>query len=160
VNTRLRYLVTLAAALLVAACEHPIGIVTPHVEAADMVLADSAGTLLTRTDFNRAWTIDSLVIRDGEPLRLVLTPLDFRGQPIDITGRADLSFRMEAEDPALLQWEPQRDFAWIRPFAAGETRVRFLIWHINHADFVTPWLRVVVRPARAAPTATAPETSR
>jgi hypothetical protein len=137
----------LLLALAAAGCEHPIAIVTPHVEAADLVLADSAGVLLARTEFNRAWSVDSLVLRDGEPLRVVLTPIDFRGEPIDISGRADLSFRMEAENPALLQWEPQRGFGWIRPFAAGETRVRFLVWHVNHADFVTPWLRVVVRPA-------------
>jgi hypothetical protein len=144
--------VLLAATLtvLAAACDHPIAIVSPHIEAADLLVADSTGTLLTRTEFNRAWSVDSLVLRDGEALRLVLTPLDFRNLPIDIRDRPDLTYRMEIEDAALLQWEPQRDFGWIRPFGAGETRVRFLIWHINHADFVTPWLRVIVRPAGAA----------
>lgn len=154
----LRRAATLLLLALAAACEHPIAIVTPHVEAADLLVADSAGALLARTEFNRAWSVDSLVLRDGEPLRVVLTPLDFRGAPIDVAGRGDLSFRMEAEDAALLQWEPQRDHGWVRPFAAGETRVRFLIWHINHADFVTPWLRVIVRPADPPTTASVPET--
>lgn len=142
-----RVLLLLALALLpLAACEHPIAIVTPHVEAADLLVADSTGALLTRTELNRSWTVQPLVLRDGEALRVILTPLDFRGEPIDIGERRDLSFRMEAEDGALLQWEPQRGFGWIRPFAVGETRVRFLIWHVNHADFVSPWLRVVVHP--------------
>lgn len=136
--------------LALGGCEHPIAVVTPHVEAADLLVADSAGALLARTEFNRTWSVDSLVLRDGQPLRLTLTPLDFRGNPIDITGRSDLSFRVEAEDAALLQWEPQRGFGWLRPFKTGHTRVRFLVWHESHADFVTPWLRVVVHPAAAS----------
>lgn len=140
------------AAVTLAGCEHPIAVVTPHIEAADLVVADSAGTVLTRTEFNRSWQVDSLVLDDGRPRRVVLVPIDFRGQPIDISDRRDLSFRLEAEDGALLQWEPQRGFGWLRPFATGATRVRFLIWHDTHADFITPWLRVVVRPAPAAAT--------
>jgi len=147
--------VLVPALLLWWGCEHPLGIVTPHIEAADLLVSDSTGALLARTEFNRSWSVDSLVLEDGNSLRLVLTPLDFRGEPIDIAERSDLSYRMEAEDGSLLQWEPQRDFAWIHPFAPGVTRVRFLIWHINHADFVTPWLRVVVRPGSPAPQASA-----
>jgi hypothetical protein len=130
-----------------SACEHPLGVFTPHIEAADLVVADSAGVTITRTDFNRRWLVDSLVLRDNTPLRLTLTPIDFRGDPIDLRGRTDLSYRLEAEDGALVQWEPQRGFGWLRPFAAGTTRVRFLIWHDTHADFVTPWLRVVIHDA-------------
>jgi hypothetical protein len=129
-----------------SACEHPIRIVTPHIEAADLVVSDHGGRVLAKTEFNRTWSVDFLTLEDGVPLRVVLTPIDFRGEPIEVAGRGDISFRMEAENGALLQWEPQRDFGWIRPFAHGETRVRFLIWHQTHADFVTPWLRVVVSP--------------
>jgi hypothetical protein len=139
------YLV-LACSVALGACEHPIPIVTPHVEAADLVIADSAGGVLARTEFNRTWSVPELVLVDGAPLRVVLTPLDFRGQPMDLSGRQDLSFRLEVRDGALLQWEPQRGFAWIRPFGTGATRVRFLIWHGTHADFVTPWLDVVIHP--------------
>lgn len=135
---------------VMSACEHPLGVVTPHIEAADLLLADSAGALITRTDFNRRWSVDSLVLRDDAPLRLILTPIDFRGDPIDLRGRADLSYRLEAQNGALVQWEPQRGFGWLRPFAAGQTRVRFLIWHDTHADFVTPWLRVVIHDAAAS----------
>jgi hypothetical protein len=130
-----------------AACEHPLAVVTPHIEAADLELRDSTGVLLARTEFNRSWTADSLVIIDGQPLRLVITPLDFRGQPVETAERGDISFRMEAENGALVQWEPQRGFGWVRPFAVGATRVRFLIWHETHADFVTPWLPVRVQAA-------------
>jgi hypothetical protein len=145
----------LAGVLLLAgvasACEHPIGIITPHIEAADLIVADSTGAVLARTQYNRAWLPDSLVVTAGVPLRVTITPVDFRGQFIDVTGRQDISFRMEAEDGALFQWEPMRGFGWVRPFAAGATRVRILIWHETHADFVTPWLRLVIRPAPAAP---------
>jgi hypothetical protein len=155
----LRRWLALPAVLLTAACEHPISVVTPHTEAAELLVADSAGVVLARTQLNRSWSADSLVLRDAVPLRVVLTPLDFRGEPIDLAGRTDVTFRMEAENAALLQWEPQRGFGWIRPFATGETRVRFLIWHVNHADFVTPWLRVVVRPAPARQLTSSAETT-
>lgn len=138
--------VLLLLALLATACEHPLGVVTPHIEAADLLVADSAGALLARTQFNRSWSVDALTLQDGVPLRISLVPLDFRGDPISIEDRSDLSYRMEADDGALVQWEPQRGFGWIRPFGAGSTRIRFLIWHDTHADFVTPWLRVIIDP--------------
>lgn len=145
----------LLALLLVAACEHPIAVVTPHIEAAD-VLVHEEGAPIARTAFNRSWDPESLVLRDGAPRRITIVPVDFRGVPIDVAARADLSFRMEAEDGALLQWEPQRGFGWLRPFGAGTTRVRFLVWHETHADFVTPWLTVRVLPA-VAPSSGTPE---
>lgn len=137
---------SLGLSLWLGGCEHPIPVVTPHIEAADLVVADSTGRVLARTEYNRSWSVEALILQDGRSLRIVLIPLDFRGNPIELSARSDLSFRMEAENPALLQWEPQRGFGWIHPFAVGATRVRFLIWHVDHADFVTPWLPVAVRP--------------
>ena len=127
-------------------CEHPIAIVSPHVEAADLILATPEGAEVARTEFNRQWSVPALELEDGVTLDLVLVALDFRGDPIDLTGRSDLSFRMEARDGTLVQWEPLSTVNRIHPFAVGETEVRFLIWHINHADFVTPWLRLRVHP--------------
>jgi len=135
----------LAAALALAACDHPIGIVSAHLEAADLVVRDSTGAELTRTRFNRAWAVDSLVLRDGASLRVSITPVDFRGAELDVGERRDISYRFDAERAELVQWEPQRGFGWLHPFGRGETRVRFLIWHGDHADFVSPWLRVVIR---------------
>jgi len=142
-----RLALTVTALVAAAACEHPIGIITPHIEAADLLVRSEAGALLARTEHNRTWLPDSLVLYEGQSLRVVLTPLDFRGDEVDVAERRDLSFRMEAEHGALLQWEPQRGYGWIRAFSPGVTRVRILIWHETHADFVTPWLRVVIRPA-------------
>lgn len=156
---RHRLLVFAAAAAMAAAtsaCEHPIGIVTPHIEAADLIVTDSTGAVLARTQYNRAWLPDSLVVTAGMPLRVIMTPVDFRGELIDVTERGDISFRMEAENAALFQWEPQRGFGWIRPFVAGATSVRILIWHETHADFVTPWLRLVVQPAAGTSAAEGP----
>jgi hypothetical protein len=140
----------MAAAAMAGGCEHPIGIVTPHIEAADLVVSDSTGAILARTEVNRRWLPDSLVLQEGQTLRVMLIPIDFHGQAIDIAERRDISFRMEAEHGALLQWEPQRGYGWIRTFATGNTQLRFLIWHETHADLVTPWLRVVIQPAAAA----------
>jgi len=140
-----------------AACEHPIAVVSPHVEAADLIVSDLQGQPLTRTEYNRSWTTDSLVVIDGDPLVVVLTAIDFRGEVIELAGRADLSFRLEAEEGSLIQWEPLEDRGILHPFGIGETRVRFMIWHINHADFVTPWLRLVVRPPPPVEPTPAPE---
>ncbi|HMS01497.1 MAG TPA: hypothetical protein PKE51_00910 [Gemmatimonadaceae bacterium] len=136
---------SLAAALALGACDHPIAIVSAHIEAADLVVRDSAGVELTRTRFNRSWAVDSLVLRDGASLRVSITPVDFRGAELDVGERRDISYRFDAERAELVQWEPQRGFGWLHPFGRGETRVRFLIWHGDHADFVSPWLRVVIR---------------
>ncbi len=132
--------------IALTACEHPIAVVSPHIEAADLIVEDRAGGQALHTEFNRTWSPSALHLRDDEPVKLFLTALDFRGEPIDISDRPDLSFRMEAEDPAILQWEPLNGFGILRSFGVGETRIRFLIWHINHADFVTPWLDVVITP--------------
>lgn len=131
----------------ISGCEHPIGIVTPHIEAADLILRAPDGTEIARTAFNREWSLTSLTLEDDVPLVFSIVPLDFRGQEIDVTDRPDITFRMEARDPALLQWEPLGPINRILPFGAGETEVRFLIWHVSHADFVTPWIRVRVHPA-------------
>lgn len=136
-----------AVALILAACDHPLGVVTPHIEAADLLVYDGSATLLARTEFNRTWSVDGLTLSDGSPLELRLVPVDFRSNPIDVEARSDLSFRMEAEDGALVQWEPQQGFGWLRPFGTGSTRIRFLIWHGDHADFVTPWLELLIQPA-------------
>lgn len=146
-STRARALGGLLATalLLLSACEHPLPVVTSHIEAADLVMTDSLGSELTRTSFNRSWLVDSLLLRDGESLRITLTPLDFRGAALDVADRRDLSYRFEAERAELVQFEPQRGFGWLRPFGRGETRVRFLIWHGDHADFVSPWLRVMIQ---------------
>jgi hypothetical protein len=135
------------AVLVLAACEHPIGIVTPHIEAADLIVFDSAGAVLARTEANRTWQPDSIVVTEGQPLRVIMTLVDFRGELIDVSERGDISFRMEAENASLFQWEPQRGYGWIRPYAPGETQARILIWHDTHPDFVTPWLRLITRPS-------------
>lgn len=148
---RIRAHASLGLVLLLAlgpgACEHPLGVVTPHVEAADLLVHDGSGTLLARTEFNRTWSVERLDLTDGSPLELRLVPVDFRSEPIDVEARSDLSFRVEAEEGALVQWEPQRGFGWLRPFGSGTTRIRFLIWHGDHADFVTPWLELRIYPA-------------
>jgi len=135
-----------ALGVLLTACEHPISVVSPHAEVGDLVLRDSTGTLVARTVVSHRWDRDSLVLHDGMPLRLTIEALDFRGVPVRIEGRAGYSVRFEAERGALVQWEPLTGHGVLRPFAAGVTDARFLVWHGSHADFVSPWLRVVILP--------------
>lgn len=149
-----RRVVSAASALLalaLAACEHPIAVVTPHVEAADVVVRDTAGVLLARTHDNRRWEGGPLVARDGAPTPLVLELLDFQGRPLrDADGRADVALRVEAEDDGRVLWEPLRGRGLLHGLTPGRTRVRVLVWHQTHADLVTPWIPLEVRAAEGA----------
>jgi hypothetical protein len=146
----------LASLVLVTACEHPIAIVTPHIEAADVVVRDPAGALIARTRDNRRWEGGPLVARDGASTPVIVELLDFQGRAlVDATGRADVELRLEAEDDGRVVWEPLRARGLLHGIAAGRTRVRFLVWHQTHADLVTPWLPLDVHSA-ATPTASNP----
>jgi hypothetical protein len=134
---------------LVAGCQHPIDVVTPHAEVADLVVRDSAGLVLARTVDNQRWEGALPAMPDGAQLRLVVNALDFRDVELALESRPDLQVRVEAEDPTLVSWEPQRGFGRISAIAPGVTRVRFLIWHTTHADFVSPWLAVTIAPPPA-----------
>ncbi len=131
-----------------AACEHPIAIVTPHLEAADVLVRDSAGATLARTHDNRRWEGGPLVARDGAPTPLVVELLDFQGRALaDAAGRGDVELRLEAEHDGRVLWEPLRGRGLLHGLAVGATRVRFVVWHQTHADLVTPWIALEVRPA-------------
>ncbi|HEY0931263.1 MAG TPA: hypothetical protein VGE27_15180 [Gemmatimonas sp.] len=144
----LRHTLVVSACLAtLTACEHPIAVVTPHAEVAELMLADSTDASITvRTVDNRSWSGGPLLLCDGQVRTLVPHALDFRGLPVDLVSRRDLDVRGESEDP-LVTWEPLRGRGRLIPLAPGTTRVRFLIWHETHADLVTPWLDVHVRPA-------------
>ncbi len=136
----------LLAALGAAACEHPIAIVTPHVEAADVLVRDTTGALLARTHDNRRWEGGPLVVRDGAPTAVLVELLDFQGRSLAEAGaRADVELRLEAEHDGRVLWEPLRGRGLLHGLSAGPTRVRFLVWHQTHADLVTPWLPLEVR---------------
>jgi len=146
-----RLLTALTSLLMMTACEHPIAVVTPHVEVADLVFADSAtSTLVMRTTDNRAWNQSPLQLCAGDARTLVTQALDFRGVPVDLVSRRDLEIRGESADANVL-WEPLRGRGRLTALASGSTRVRFLVWHLTHADLVTPWLDVIVHPAGACP---------
>lgn len=147
---RARWYPLIALAALLGACEHPIGIVTAHVEAADIVVRDTAGATLARTRENRRWEGGPLRVPDGGALALAPVLLDFRERELDVlAARGDLELRAEAESPGVAAWEPLRGGGRWHGLAPGRTRVRFLVWHGTHADFVTPWLDLDVAPAAA-----------
>jgi hypothetical protein len=136
---------------LAAACEHPIAVVTPHAEVADLVLTDAVTRQeVARTTDNRTWSGAPLELCVDRTRTLLPVPLDFRGAPVDLVSRRDLEVRAEAADP-LVAWEPLRGRGQLHPLAPGRTRLRFLVWHLTHADLVTPWLEVLVLARDACP---------
>jgi hypothetical protein len=148
---RRRVLCALAAIAALVACEHPIAVVTPHAEVADLVFTDSAtAVVVMRTTDNRVWSGGPVQLCVNDVRTLVPQPLDFRGAPVDLVSRRDLEIRGETVDPIAL-WEPLRGRGRLQALAPGTTRVRFLVWHLTHADLVTPWLDVIVHPAASCP---------
>lgn len=144
--TPLRRALLLAAALVAGACEHPIAVVTPHLEAADVVLRSVEGQELARTRDNRSWSGPGPALAAGDSLRLVVRFLDFQGGELDLDTRSDLQVRLEFEDPAAGFWEPLSPGGRLFALSSGEHRLRVLVWHLDHVDFVTPWLDVSVAP--------------
>jgi hypothetical protein len=136
----------LGGVLALAACEHPIAVVTPHAEVGDLVLRGRNGIEVARTQVNRRWSVDSLVVDASTSLEFTIEALDFRGERIAIETRPGFGYRFEAVQGALLQWEPRSGYYRLNPFGSGATEARLLVWHTDHADFVSPWLRIVVRP--------------
>jgi hypothetical protein len=138
--------VLLGCVVALAACEHPIEVVTPHAEVGDLVLRDRSGVEVARTQVNRSWSVDSLVVNATSPFEFTIEALDFRGERLAIESRPGFGYRFEAVQGALLQWEPRSGYYRLNPFGTGATEARLLVWHTDHADFVSPWLRIVVRP--------------
>jgi hypothetical protein len=144
-----RLLALVAGSFAITACEHPIAVVTPHAEVADLVFRDSSSNaVVMRTTDNRSWSTMPLVLCEGDTRTLVPQSLDFRGESVDLVSRRDLEIRGESIGPNVV-WEPLRGRGRLSALAPGSTRVRFLVWHLTHADLVTPWLDVQVQPRSA-----------
>lgn len=142
----LRLALLLSATVAVSACEHPIGVVSPHIEAAELLVRDTTGRLLASTVDNRRWSGGELGLAAGDSVPLVVRLLDFQGKEFGLDSRGpDYSVRMDVEQSSSAVWEPLLRFGWLRAFAPATTRIRFQIWHTDHADFVTPWLPLTVR---------------
>lgn len=131
-------------------CEHPIAIVTPHVEAQDALVYDTDGRLLARTFDNRRWQGGPLEVRDRASLAVVVRFLDFEGTEFALGDRRDLQLRLETETDGVVAWEPLTERGLLHALSPGTTRVRFLVWHLSHPDFITPWIPVSVT-AEATP---------
>lgn len=133
------------AIALLASCEHPIAIVSPHVEAQDLLVRDTTGRLMLRTMDNTRWSGDTLRLWLDDSLPVVIRLVDFRGNEFDLVQRSrDYSIRVQSENAAAVQWEPLRERGWLRAFLPGPTRIRFQVWHTDHPDFISPWLPVRV----------------
>ena len=146
-------IIAVLASALLTACEHPIAVVTPHAEVADLIFADSSSrAVVARTTDNRSWSGAPLQLCVDEARILVPQAIDFRGVPVDLISRRDLEIRGETTTP-LAAWEPLRGRARLIGLAPGATRIRFLVWHLTHADLVTPWLDVIVHPTASCPVA-------
>lgn len=150
--SRLLLLALAALALvLLAACENPVGYQTDHIEAVEVVLRDPAtGSELARTDENRVWTgpmADGIRVGAGQTLGLRVRFVTIEGREVGLSTFAGLSLRADWSLKGLAVHEPLDTLDVLHGLRAGETTLRLMVWHGDHADLVAPPLPVTVTPA-------------
>lgn len=136
--------ITLAVAF--TACDNPVESISTHIDAVEMVLRDSTGNLISATENNVRWKEGSLTSQVGQSPTVRISLVDIRGSEFTLAAHDKHSIRVESEPANLVTWEPFGSYGKLVGLAAGTGRVRFLIWHITHPDFVTPWIPVHVAP--------------
>jgi hypothetical protein len=143
----IRTTAVLASALsLMTACDNPVQSSSSHIEATEMVLRDSAGVSIARTENNVQWSGGVLETRVGVAPIVRISMLDIRGAEFSLDAFTTHSVRVESEPANLVMWEPFGSYGKLTGLAAGSGRMRILIWHVTHPDFVTPWIPVTVSP--------------
>jgi hypothetical protein len=145
-------LVTLALVLTLTACENPIAYQTDHIEAVEVVIRDPATHAeLARTDENRTWTgslaREGLVLAEGESRGLRVTFVTLEGREVELRDLVGLSLRADWSPEGLALHEPLDTVDVVHALRAGQTSLRLMAWHGDHADLVTPPLAVTVTTA-------------
>lgn len=141
--------VALIVAAALAACEHPVALTSAHVEAMEMILRDSTGVEVARTVDNAEWVGGAIRGSVGVPVKLTVSFLDIHGEEFDLSERADASIRVETRVPAGASWEHFGGWGLLHPMRSGTLQLRFLVWHIDHPDLVTPWITLESTPGGA-----------
>lgn len=139
----LRLALAAAALALLAACENPVRPTEGHLEAVDVRLVTTAGDTLAATVENRMWTGAPLRVARGDTLAFRAVFVDFGGRTFTV-AREGFSVRVEAESGGVVQWEPTDAHDRLIGLAPGTTRLRVMIWHVTHPDFIAPPLEVTV----------------
>jgi hypothetical protein len=154
-----------ATACALGACEHPIAIVTPHVEAADVVLRARGAppdVVLARTHDNRRWSGGPLIVADRDGRELAVTLLDFEGRrwpgSTHATTWSCASRRRRRGRSAPGPSCGSRGAATACCTASLRSHPRARARVARHARrLVTPWLDVVVEPTITAARTPTPE---
>lgn len=144
----------LAALLIFAGCSNPIELEeTEHLEAMEVVLRNAHGGEIARSNvINDNWIGGPLVLAAGVETDFRVVWLDFEGHEFTLEGRApEFTLRMTVENQGLLSAEAVDGHARLRGLAGGSTRMRFILYHVNHPDFQSPWLEVEIAGGNAMP---------
>lgn len=137
------YSIITAAFTFSIGCSHPIEILRPHAHVAELGLFEQDTILLAQTVHNESWT-GSIEITALEDHKITVVAYDFEGGVVSLLDHEDIEIRMEVEDQGMAAWEPWDGYGLLHGFRPGTTRVRFLVWHVSHADLITPWLELSV----------------
>ncbi|MEK9501810.1 hypothetical protein [Gaopeijia maritima] len=132
--------VVLSVAAALAACEHPVALTSAHVEAMDVILRDTTGVELARTVDNAEWAGGALQGSVRAPTAIAVSFLDIHGNEFDLGARPDASLRVETRPEGGATWEHFGRWGLLHPTRSGAMQLRFIVWHIDHPDLVTPWI--------------------
>ncbi len=145
-----RSVVLLTSLLVGTACTHPIPLTSDHVEATEMLVRDSAGTTIATTADNLRWIGGPVTTSIDRPLPLRIALLDLQGREFDLTARPGFSIRIEVGDGVSASWEPMGTWGYLHPNKVGETTLRFMVWHGDHPDFISPWMPLLIAASPSA----------
>jgi hypothetical protein len=144
---RTKWLLPALLAFVLGACDNPIDLEeTEHLEAMEVILRNPQGGEIARSNvIDDNWIGGPLVFQVGVDTDVRVIWLDFEGHEFTLEGRApEFSLRLVVEDGGILATEVLDGHARLRGLAPGETRMRYVIYHVDHPDFQSPWVDVAV----------------
>jgi hypothetical protein len=134
-----------AAGFALAACENPVRPGGEHLAATETFLRALDGAQVARTVENERWEVAPITLDAGETREVRAVFADFHGREFTLYGRDDFSVRLEFEPGGVMAWEPLADRDRLVARSPGTARMRVMIWHVSHPDFISPWMDVQVR---------------
>lgn len=138
-------LLAAAAGLALAACENPVKPTGEHLAATETFLRSMAGADVARTVENARWQGAPITLPVDGTMDVRAVFADFHGREFTLYGRDDFSVRLEFEPAGVMAWEPLADRERLIARTPGTARMRVMIWHVSHPDFISPWVDVAVR---------------
>lgn len=140
-------------ATAVAACTHPVALGDDHSSVTDIGIFIDDTVLIAKTINNQRWNSEISVLPHSVS-HIRVAGFDIYGNQVPFSEGHDHGHDHDHHDEIDIRAEIRggEGASWSYDhgegvLTAGETsglQIRFIIWHGNHADMITPWLTVRV----------------